>query len=284
MGRGIDRPFAGGQGVNRRNAFQFKAGNSIFHRLDPMSKLVWLFGVSLLAFGAYIAWIQIVITLAVLGTALFLARLSVSEVVRGTWIFIAASVSFFIIQSVSLPGHTIAFHIFSKPIYAESADYALASALRIYAIVLSSMVFVRTTDPRDLAIALVTQMHMPYRIAYTFFIALRIVPTIEEEIQIIRSAHAVRGVARQRSIAGRIGETKRYVMPLLVGSLRRASTMVMSMEARAFGAYPTRTFVESPRMSGFGVSVCIFMGVAVVVWYAALLLGYVHSVYIFSPA
>jgi energy-coupling factor transport system permease protein len=270
--------------VNRRNAFQFKSGNSIFHRLDPMSKLVWLFGVSLLAFGAYIAWIQIVITLAVLGTALFLARLSVSEVVRGTWIFIAASVSFFIIQSVSLPGHTVAFHIFSKPIYAESADYALASALRIYAIVLSSMVFVRTTDPRDLAIALVTQMHMPYRIAYTFFIALRIVPTIEEEIQIIRSAHAVRGVARQRSIAGRIGETKRYVMPLLVGSLRRASTMVMSMEARAFGAYPTRTFVESPRMTAFGVSLCIFMGVAVVVWYSALVLGYVHSVYIFSPA
>jgi len=270
--------------VSRRNAFQFKAGTSVFHRLDPMSKLVWLFGVSLLAFGAYIAWIQIVITLAVLGTALFLARLSVSEVVRGTWIFIAASVSFFIIQSVSLPGHTVAFHIFSKPIYAESADYALASALRIYAIVLSSMVFVRTTDPRDLAIALVTQMHMPYRIAYTFFIALRIVPTIEEEIQIIRSAHAVRGVARQRSIAGRIGETKRYVMPLLVGSLRRASTMVMSMEARAFGAYPTRTFVESPRMTAFGVSLCIFMGVAVVVWYSALVLGYVHSVYIFSPA
>src|ERR1700733_8290347 len=84
MGRGDDQPFAGGPSVNRRNAFQFKAGNSIFHRLDPMSKLVWLFGVSLLAFGAYIAWIQIVITLAVLGTALFLARLSVSEVVRGT--------------------------------------------------------------------------------------------------------------------------------------------------------------------------------------------------------
>ena len=232
--------------MSRRNAFQFKAGHSVFHRLDPMSKLAWLFGVSLLAFGAYIAWIQIVITLAVLATALFLARLPLGDVLRGTWIFIAASVSFFIIQTLSLPGTTVAFHIFSKPIYAESADYALASALRIYAIVLSSMVFVRTTDPRDLAIALVTQMRMPYRIAYTFFIALRIIPTIEEEIQIIRSAHAVRGVARQRSIAGRIGETKRYVMPLLVGSLRRASTMVMSMEARAFGAYPTRSFVDSP--------------------------------------
>ena len=40
--------------------------------------------------------------------------------------------------------------------------------------------FVRTTDPRELAIALVTQMKMPYRIAYAFFIALRIIPTIEE--------------------------------------------------------------------------------------------------------
>ena len=66
------------------------------------------------------------------------------------------------------------------------------------------MVFVRTTDPRDLAIALVTQMHVPYRIAYAFFIALRIVPTIEEEIKIIRSAQAVRGVARKRGLTGRI--------------------------------------------------------------------------------
>lgn len=270
--------------MSRRNAFQFKAGTSVFHRLDPMSKLAWLFGVSLLAFGAYIAWIQIIITFAVLATALLLARLPMSEVIRGTWIFIAASLSFFIIQTLTLPGATVTFYIFSKPIYAESADYALASALRIYAIVLSSMVFVRTTDPRDLAIALVTQMHMPYRIAYTFFIALRIIPTIEQEIQIIRSAHAVRGVARQRTIAGRIGETKRYVIPLLVGSLRRAQTMVMSMEARGFGAYATRTFVETPRMGVLGVSLCIFMGAALVVWYGALMLGYVHSVYVFSPA
>jgi hypothetical protein len=41
----------------------------------------------------------------------------------------------------------------------------LASALRIYAIVLSSLVFVRATDPRELAIALVTQMRVPLYVA-----------------------------------------------------------------------------------------------------------------------
>ncbi len=270
--------------MKRSNAFQFRAGSSLFHRLDPLSKLAWLVGVSLLAFGAYIAWIQIIISLTVLATALFLAGLTPLQIVRSIWLLIAACMSFFVIQSLTLPGTHVAFHIGSMAIYAESADYALASALRIYTIILSSMVFVRTTDPRDLAIALVTQMHVPYRIAYSFFIALRIVPTIEEEIKIIRSAHAVRGVVKQKSIVGRIGEMKRYAMPLLVGSLRRASMMVMSMEGRAFGAYPQRTFVDSPRMGAPGMTLIAVTGIAVVAWYSALIFGLVHSIYVFMPA
>jgi energy-coupling factor transport system permease protein len=270
--------------MTRSTAFQFRAGNSFWHRLDPLSKLAWLIAISLLAFGAYIAWVQIVITAFVLFTALALARLSPAVILRGTWLFGIACISFWVIQTLTLPGTHVAFHVLGHPIYAESADYALASALRIYAIILSSLVFVRTTDPRELAIALVTQMHIPYRIAYAFFIALRIVPTLEEEIKTIRAAQAVRGVVRKGGIAGRIGETKRYAMPLLVGSLRKASMMVMSMEARAFGAYPKRTFVEAPRMSAAGMAICTIMLLLVIAWYAALVLGYVHSFYVFAPA
>jgi energy-coupling factor transport system permease protein len=270
--------------MNRGTAFQFRAGTSFFHRLDPLTKLAWLVSVSLLAFGAYIAWLQITITALVLCTALVLARLSPVVIFRGTWLFGVACVSFWIVQTLTLPGTHVAFHIFGHPIYAESADYALASALRIYAVILSSLVFVRATDPRDLAIALVTQMRVPYRIAYAFFIALRIIPTIEEEIKTIRAAQAVRGVVRQGGVAGRIGEMKRYAMPLLVGSLRKASMMVMSMESRAFGAYPQRTFVEAPRMNAAGVAVCAIMLILVVIWYGALIFGYVHSFYVFAGA
>jgi energy-coupling factor transport system permease protein len=269
--------------MKSKNAFQFQAGRSFFHRLDPLSKFAWLIGISLLAFGAYIAWIQITIAVVVLLTALLLARLSPLEIIRGTWLFIVACLGFFVVQSLTLPGHTVAFTILSKPVYAESLDYAVASALRIYTIVLSSMVFVRTTDPRDLAIALVTQMRVPYRIAYAFFIALRIVPTIEEEIKIIRSAQAVRGVARKRGLTARILETKRYAMPLLVGSLRKASMMVMSMEGRAFGAYPQRTFVDAPRLGVSGTMLMAVTLVAVIAWYTSLAMGLVHSVYIFAP-
>jgi energy-coupling factor transport system permease protein len=269
--------------MSRSAAFQFRSGNSFFHRLDPLTRLVWVLGVSLLAFGAYIAWVQILIALAVLFTGLVLGRLSPGDIIRGTWLFGLACLSFWIIQTLTLPGRHVAFHVLGRPIYAESADYALASALRIYTVVLASLIFVRTTDPRELAIALVTQMRLPYRIAYAFFIALRIIPTIEDEIKTIRAAQAVRGVARKRGLAGRLGETKRYAMPLLVGSLRRASMMVMSMESRAFGAYPQRTFVDAPRMRASGILVCAVMLSLVVAWYCALGLGYVHAVYVFTP-
>jgi energy-coupling factor transport system permease protein len=269
--------------MSRATVFQFRAGVSVFHRLDPMTKFAWLLSISLLAFGAYIAWIQILIALIVLGTAVFLAGIALGEIWRGTWLFLLACVSFFLIQTLSLPGSLKLFTILGKPIYAESADYALASALRIYTIILSSLVFVRTTDPRELAISLVTQARIPYRIAYAFFIALRIIPTIEEEIKIIQSAQAVRGVAKQRGLSGRIKEMKRYSMPLLVGSLRRASTMVMSMESRAFGAYPTRTFLDPPTMGIGGKLFCAAMIAAVCVWYAALAFGLVHVVYVFAP-
>lgn len=269
--------------MRRSTAFQFRAGTSVFHRFDPLTKLGWVLSVSLLAFGAYIAWIQILIAVMVLLTALALGRLSPAEIIRGTWIFMIACTSFFVIQALTLPGSHVAFRIFGHRIFAESADYALASALRIYTIVLSSLVFVRTTDPRELAIALVTQLRIPYRIAYAFFIALRIVPTIEEEIKIIRSAQAVRGVARKRGLTARILETKRYAMPLLVGSLRKASMMVMSMEGRAFGAYPQRTFVDAPRLGVSGTLLMTVTVVAVIAWYTSLAMGLVHSVYIFSP-
>jgi energy-coupling factor transport system permease protein len=269
--------------MRRSAVFQFRSGHSFFHRLDPLTKLAWLVGVSLLAFGAYIAVVQIAITLVVLFTALVLARLSPTEILQGTWLFGLACVSFLIVQTLTLPGSHVIFHVAGRPIYAESFDYALASALRIYTIILSSLVFVRATDPRDLAIALVTQMKVPYRIAYAFFIALRIVPTVEEEIKTIRAAQAVRGVARQRGVTGRIREMKRYAMPLLVGSLRRASMMALSMEARAFGAFPSRTFVDAPHMSAAGVAVCALTLAAVAIWYAALAAGLVHTMYVLAP-
>ena len=51
--------------MSRSTVFQFRTRDSIFHRADPLTKFAWMLTVSLLAFGAYIAWIQIAITVMV---------------------------------------------------------------------------------------------------------------------------------------------------------------------------------------------------------------------------
>src|SRR6202007_2541845 len=99
-------------------AFQFRAGTSFFHRLDPLTKFAWLVAISLLAFGAYIAWVQMVITVVVLYTAFVLARLPLLVVIRGTWLFGLACLSFLVIQTLTLPGNHVALHILGHPIYA----------------------------------------------------------------------------------------------------------------------------------------------------------------------
>ena len=202
--------------MTRSTAFQFRAGNSFFHRLDPLTKFVWLLAISLLAFGAYIAWVQIVITL---GCSL---PLSLSRGCRpgdaARHLAVPGLPSFLVIQTLTLPGTLWSFTFRQADLRRKRRLRPGLGPTHLHDHPLP-LVFVRTTDPRELAIALVTQMRVPYRIAYAFFIALRIIPTIEEEIKMIHAAQAVRGVA-SGGVAARIGE-KRYAIPLLVGSLRR---------------------------------------------------------------
>ena len=49
------------------------------------------------------------------------------------------------------------------------------------------------------------------------------------------------------------------------------------MESRAFGAYPTRTFVDDVRMGRRGVVISVGLVVAVVVWYVLIGLGVINA-------
>src|SRR3977135_3632071 len=97
--------------MSRSTVFQLRAHCSVFIRADPLTKFAWMLTVSLRAFGSYIAWIQIAITVMVLATALILARITVREILQGTWLFLFACTSFFISQTLTLPGTTEIFRI-----------------------------------------------------------------------------------------------------------------------------------------------------------------------------
>lgn len=260
---------------------QYRQGDSPLHRLDPLTKLVGMLGFSFLAFGTYFASLQTLVTLVVFMIAFTAGRFKIWDLVATTWFFAIACIGFFVVQSITLPpsGPVVA-HFLGHDFTAGPTGYAYAVGLRIYTIYLVSIIFIRTTSPRDLAVSFTEGLKVPYRIAYSFFVAMRMIPLMQEEMAVIRAAQQVRGMGRQKSLAGRIQSLRQLMLPLLVRSMREAGTLVHSMEARGFGAYPTRTFTDVNRMQRKGKLISLTIFLIVIGWYTLVGFNIIHTQYI----
>ncbi|WP_246036690.1 MULTISPECIES: energy-coupling factor transporter transmembrane component T family protein [Cellulomonas] len=117
----------------------------------------------------------------------------------------------------------------------------LGTVARLYAVLLLTSVGGLTTTGPDLVRASQQQLRVPYRVGWTALAAFRFVPRFGHELAVIRAAHRVRGTDTG---TGPVADLRRYVgyaVPLLAGALRHAERVALAMDARAFGAHPTRT-------------------------------------------
>ncbi|MDQ1130154.1 energy-coupling factor transporter transmembrane protein EcfT [Microbacterium sp. SORGH_AS_0888] len=126
-------------------------------------------------------------------------------------------------------------------LYAGALSLGFATALRLGAIIALALVAGMSTAGPDLARSLVQQLRVPYRVGYTALAAFRFVPRFAYELEVIRQAHRVRGAHAGRTPWAAAARGFGYVVPLLAGAIRHAERVAMAMDARAFGAYPTRT-------------------------------------------
>ncbi|WP_278235524.1 energy-coupling factor transporter transmembrane component T [Isoptericola sp. AK164] len=117
----------------------------------------------------------------------------------------------------------------------------LATAVRTAALLLLVLLGGLTTSGADLVRAMTQQLRLPYRVGYAALAALRFVPRFSHELEVVRGAHRVRGVTAGRGPVGAVQRQAGYVVPLLAGGIRHAERFSLAMEARGFGAHPTRT-------------------------------------------
>lgn len=126
----------------------------------------------------------------------------------------------------------------------NSLEFAVAVGFRIFILGISAMVFVNTTDSREMALSLIQNFHLPYKIGYMLFLVMRYLPLFEIDLRTIQDAHKVRGIGEKTGLRGRFENYRRYTIPLLVMELTRARITATAMETRAFGAYSERTYVS----------------------------------------
>jgi energy-coupling factor transport system permease protein len=121
---------------------------------------------------------------------------------------------------------------------------ALGLTLRIFAVALPGVLVFATTDPTDLADALVQNAKAPARFAIGALAAFRLLPLLGDEWQMLTLARRARGVDAGRNPAAKLRLFVSTAFALLVGALRRGTRLAVAMDARGFDSGVARSYAR----------------------------------------
>ena len=124
------------------------------------------------------------------------------------------------------------------------ATTALGLILRIFAVALPGVIVFATTDPTDLADALVQNARAPARFAIGALAALRLLPLLGQEWQALTLARRARGIEAGRNPLRRLRMFGGIAFALLVGALRRGGRLAVAMDARGFDSGARRSYAR----------------------------------------
>ena len=142
--------------------------------------------------------------------------------------------------AVSVLGAVLTLFLFAQD-REHIAMSALALALRLFAVALPGIIAFATTDPTDLADALIQNARLPARFAIGTLAAWRLVPLLGEEWRLITLARRARGVDPGRNPVARLRLFASAAFTLLVGAIRRGTRLAAAMDARGFDSGAVRT-------------------------------------------
>ncbi|MEG6523390.1 energy-coupling factor transporter transmembrane component T family protein [Desulfotomaculum sp. 1211_IL3151] len=232
---------------------QYYPGNSIIHRMDPRAKLLALPIIVASVLFAKQPLDYPVAALPVL-LALAFAKVPLTAFLRGMkflWIFLLIGL---IVQSISYPGETLWQWSLFK-VSREGLFLGLRLVYRLGLLIISTMLITMTTTPVNLTGALekllnpFKSMGLPvHELAMMLTIALRFIPTLLEEAEVIMKAQQARGgdIASGK-LGQRVKASVALLVPLLAGSLRRADDLAVAMDARCYRGDQGRTRLRQYR-------------------------------------
>ncbi len=222
--------------------FQYKPGLSWFHKLDPITKFIWVICISILSlyYDTTISQLGLLILVVVFGIAG--AGLTPFEMWKGLRIPLWFTLPYFALQLLFLPGENVLVAIGSFAVTVEALDYAAAITLRLLILILASMLFIHSTNPRDVVLAAAQKLRVPYRFAFALSIALRFLPILEAEAITIKAAQRLRGLDRPQGLRPWMAMQQRYIFAVFLSAVRRVHHIAEAMELKGFGAYEDRTY------------------------------------------
>ncbi len=224
--------------------------DSLLHRLNPLTKIVATAPVLLFLALVTDPWTPAAFILVFSLVSVIWGRIPLVRYLRTvaplTFLVTGFLIVYpFVVDPARVTGTDVAFEIGPLVVRWGGVVFGIATALRIFSLMLGTLLFVLTTDAMDFIRALVQQWQLPYRIGYSAMAAYRFVPMLSSELRVIQNAHKVRGISDRGGLRAQYDRAKRYAVPLLATAIRKAERTALAMDSRAFGAFETRTFYRT---------------------------------------
>jgi energy-coupling factor transport system permease protein len=254
---------------------QYIPGNSIVHRADPRTKIIFSITFMVMAFLVSSFWL---FTAMVLFTvmAVIVSGIPIKYTLRGLKpllfiILFTAAINIFTTGGTPVAG------IFPfKFITYEGLALALKLAVRLAMVITGGSLLTLTTTPILLTDG-IEKLLGPFKIiglpthelAMMMSIALRFIPTLLEETDKIMKAQASRGA--DFDTGNLVQRAKSFIpvlVPLFVSAFRRAEELATAMEARCYRGGRGRTRLRQLRFTGVDLMIALITGV----FFASLLI------------
>ncbi len=230
--------------------FTYLATGSPLHRLNPSMKLLGMAVVALAATFTFDPVVPAALSAALWVTAWRLGRIPLRQMVRWSLPLLTLPLPLMVFTALytdlsRYPQPRILWAWGPWTVAVEGLWVALALGLRVTTFIATSLLFIATTDPTDFAMSLAQNLRVPYRLAYGLLVALRFLPLLRREMELIRMAHRVRGAEDDPGLRAPWHRARRYAIPLLASAIRKAERTALAMDAKAFGAFPHRTYYRA---------------------------------------
>lgn len=221
----------------------YQPGESVLHRMNPVTEIVLAISLSLVVFIVGDYRIPLALALVLFGFV-FVARVHRLVLKLYGAVAVPFGVFLLLIQGILLKPPDPTPLLTVGPVTVWEAGFAQARLifLRISVLILAFLLFATTAEPQRMRIALM-EKGVPSKLAYVFIASLQIIPEIRDRAAAITEAQQARGLDTEADVRTRLSSIVALMAPLLISTLIVANTRALALNARGFQATGPRTYL-----------------------------------------
>lgn len=228
--------------------FAHVPGNSVMHKLNPISKLLFLTLLTIMTFLIRSLLLLLLISTIII-ILMLLSQISFKMLIKKLKILLIILIISLILNlffnAIPSQEETVILYLYNLeflPIRRLALYFALRAFFILLTLYTSAILYTYTTSTKDFVYSLI-RLGLPYKFCFAFMVGVKYIPTIEQEAKTIAMAQQARGFSmdRVKTIRKAFQFIKERLIGTLVSILRKGHTTSLSMENRCFGLYKKRT-------------------------------------------